>query len=117
MPDIAAAAAQLLDTTALDGELVVWEATAVERLQNRLRHWGAAATQAHVVCGITRARKRRLHGRRPAAGGPFSPVREFAGQIVGLDERVQHRSPGHRAGKALSKVRAGPHRLRQVAQH
>ncbi|WP_228121188.1 ATP-dependent DNA ligase [Streptomyces fagopyri] len=47
-PDIAAAAVQLPDATALDGELVVWEddRLAFERLQNRLQRRGAAAAQA-----------------------------------------------------------------------
>ncbi|MFE3269929.1 hypothetical protein [Streptomyces sp. NPDC059215] len=47
-PDIAAAAVQRPDATALDGELVVWEddRLAFERLQNRLQRRGAAAAQA-----------------------------------------------------------------------
>ncbi|MET8292191.1 ATP-dependent DNA ligase [Streptomyces sp. NPDC005132] len=47
-PDIAAAAAQLPDTTALDGELVEWEddPLAFERLQDRLQRRGAAAARA-----------------------------------------------------------------------
>ncbi|MFF2385684.1 ATP-dependent DNA ligase [Streptomyces sp. NPDC058108] len=47
-PDIAAAAVQLPNATALDGELVVWEddRLAFERLQNRLQRRGAAAAQA-----------------------------------------------------------------------
>lgn len=46
-PDIAGAAVQLPDATALDGELVVWEddRLAFERLQNRLQRRGAAAAQ------------------------------------------------------------------------
>ncbi|MEU0037589.1 ATP-dependent DNA ligase [Streptomyces sp. NPDC006333] len=47
-PDIAAAAVQLPDATALDGELVVWEddRLAFERLQNRLQRRGTAADRA-----------------------------------------------------------------------
>ncbi|MGW3160403.1 ATP-dependent DNA ligase [Streptomyces sp. NPDC001089] len=47
-PDIAAAAVQLPDATALDGELVVWEddRLAFERLQSRLQRRGAAAARA-----------------------------------------------------------------------
>ncbi|MFE4546498.1 hypothetical protein [Streptomyces sp. NPDC056785] len=47
-PDIAAAAAQLPDATALNGELVVWEddRLAFERLQDRLQRRGAAAARA-----------------------------------------------------------------------
>lgn len=50
-PDIATATGQLPDTTALDGELVVWDddRLALERLQNRLQRRGAAATLAEWV--------------------------------------------------------------------
>lgn len=48
-PEIEAGAAQLPDATALDGELVVWDAAgrlAFERLQNRLQRRGAGAAWA-----------------------------------------------------------------------
>ncbi|MFB7982941.1 ATP-dependent DNA ligase [Streptomyces vinaceus] len=48
-PEIAAGAAQLPDATALDGELVVWDAAgrlAFERLQDRLARRGAGAARA-----------------------------------------------------------------------
>ncbi|KOG61021.1 ATP-dependent DNA ligase [Streptomyces antibioticus] len=48
-PEIVAGAAQLPDATALDGELVVWDATgrlAFEQLQNRLARRGAGAARA-----------------------------------------------------------------------
>ncbi|MEU2288556.1 ATP-dependent DNA ligase [Streptomyces sp. NPDC013178] len=48
-PEIEAGAAQLPDATALDGELVVWDATgrlAFEQLQNRLQRRGAGAARA-----------------------------------------------------------------------
>ncbi|MFG2473189.1 ATP-dependent DNA ligase [Streptomyces canus] len=48
-PEIGAGAAQLPDATALDGELVVWDAVgrlAFERLQNRLQQRGAGAARA-----------------------------------------------------------------------
>ncbi|MFD8837959.1 ATP-dependent DNA ligase [Streptomyces griseofuscus] len=48
-PEIAAGAEQLPDATALDGELVVWNAAgrlAFERLQNRLARRGAGAARA-----------------------------------------------------------------------
>ncbi|MFE1227202.1 ATP-dependent DNA ligase [Streptomyces sp. NPDC058759] len=48
-PEVVAAAGQLPDATALDGELVVWDAAgrlAFERLQNRLARRGAGAAQA-----------------------------------------------------------------------
>jgi ATP-dependent DNA ligase len=48
-PKVAAGALQLSDATALDGELVVWDATgrlAFERLQNRLAWHGAGAARA-----------------------------------------------------------------------
>ncbi|MEU2565060.1 hypothetical protein ABZ626_37905 [Streptomyces longispororuber] len=47
-PEIVAAAAQLPDASALDGELIVWESgrLAFERLQDRLRRRGAAAARA-----------------------------------------------------------------------
>lgn len=48
-PEIAAGAAQLPEATALDGELVVWDAAgrlAFERLQGRLARRGASAARA-----------------------------------------------------------------------
>ncbi|MFK0172595.1 ATP-dependent DNA ligase [Streptomyces sp. NPDC090306] len=48
-PEVVAAAAQLSDATALDGELVVWDAAgrlAFERLQGRLHRRGAGALRA-----------------------------------------------------------------------
>lgn len=47
-PEVVAGAVQLPDATALDGELVVWEAgrLAFERLQNRLHRRGSAAARA-----------------------------------------------------------------------
>ncbi|MFD6171135.1 ATP-dependent DNA ligase [Streptomyces coeruleorubidus] len=48
-PEVVAAAAQLPDATALDGELVVWDAAgrlAFERLQDRLQRRGAGAARA-----------------------------------------------------------------------
>ncbi|MEU2600576.1 hypothetical protein [Streptomyces hirsutus] len=48
-PEIGARAAQLPDATALDSELVVWDAAgrlAFERLQNRLARRGAGAARA-----------------------------------------------------------------------
>ncbi|MER7408492.1 hypothetical protein ABT373_40200 [Streptomyces sp. NPDC000070] len=48
-PEVVAGAVHLPDATALDGELVVWDAAgrlAFERLQNRLARRGAAAAQA-----------------------------------------------------------------------
>ncbi|MFH9067540.1 ATP-dependent DNA ligase [Streptomyces coeruleorubidus] len=47
-PEVVAGAAQLPDATALDGELVVWEAgrLAFERLQDRLARRGAGAARA-----------------------------------------------------------------------
>jgi ATP-dependent DNA ligase len=48
-PEIVAGAAQLPDATALDGELVVWDAAgrlAFEQLQNRLQRRGAGAARA-----------------------------------------------------------------------
>ncbi|MEU6680965.1 ATP-dependent DNA ligase [Streptomyces sp. NPDC046925] len=47
-PEVVAGAVQLPDATALDGELVVWEAgrLAFERLQNRLHRRGAGAAAA-----------------------------------------------------------------------
>ncbi|MER7577821.1 ATP-dependent DNA ligase [Streptomyces sp. NPDC126514] len=48
-PEVVAGAVQLPDATALDGELVVWDASgrlAFERLQNRLARRGAAAARA-----------------------------------------------------------------------
>ncbi|MCL7429788.1 ATP-dependent DNA ligase [Streptomyces sp. YS415] len=48
-PEVVAGAVQLPDATAIDGELVVWDATgrlAFERLQNRLARRGAAAARA-----------------------------------------------------------------------
>ncbi|MFF3140370.1 ATP-dependent DNA ligase [Streptomyces sp. NPDC057927] len=48
-PEVVAGAAQLPDATALDGELVVWDAAgrlAFERLQNRLARRGAGAARA-----------------------------------------------------------------------
>ncbi|MFE9024598.1 ATP-dependent DNA ligase [Streptomyces sp. NPDC007808] len=47
-PEIVAGAAQLPEATAMDGELVVWEAgrLAFERLQNRLQRRGAGAARA-----------------------------------------------------------------------
>ncbi|WP_254409684.1 hypothetical protein [Streptomyces sp. AC495_CC817] len=48
-PEVVAGAGQLPDATALDGELVVWDAAgrlAFERLQNRLARRGAGATRA-----------------------------------------------------------------------
>ncbi|SEB32067.1 ATP dependent DNA ligase domain-containing protein [Streptomyces misionensis] len=48
-PEIVAGSAQLPDATALDGELVVWDAAgrlAFERLQNRLARRGAGAERA-----------------------------------------------------------------------
>ncbi|MEH0557592.1 ATP-dependent DNA ligase [Streptomyces sp. B21-101] len=48
-PEVEAGAAQLPDATALDGELVVWDAAgrlAFERLQNRLAQRGARAARA-----------------------------------------------------------------------
>ncbi|MCX5096070.1 hypothetical protein OOK36_46265 [Streptomyces sp. NBC_00365] len=48
-PEVVAGAAQLPDATALDGELVVWDAAgrlAFERLQNRLAPRGAGAARA-----------------------------------------------------------------------
>lgn len=47
-PEIVAGAAQLPEATAMDGELVVWEAgrLAFERLQNRLQRRGAGASRA-----------------------------------------------------------------------
>ncbi|MET7551692.1 hypothetical protein ABZS95_41245 [Streptomyces sp. NPDC005479] len=48
-PEIGAGSAQLPDATALDGELVVWDAAgrlAFERLQNRLARRGAGAARA-----------------------------------------------------------------------
>ncbi|MET9176460.1 hypothetical protein ABZX64_36385 [Streptomyces misionensis] len=60
-PEIVAGAVQLPDATALDGELVVWDAAgrlAFERLQNRLARRGAGAARAaqewpaHFVTGV-----------------------------------------------------------------
>ncbi|MEU9439275.1 hypothetical protein [Streptomyces sp. NPDC048252] len=60
-PEIVAGAVQLPDATALDGELVVWDAAGrltFERLQNRLARRGAAAARAaeewpaHFVTGV-----------------------------------------------------------------
>ncbi|MFF7535258.1 hypothetical protein ACFZB2_40290 [Streptomyces bobili] len=51
-PEVVAGAAQLPDATAMDGELVVWDAAgrlAFERLQNRLARRGAAAARAAEV--------------------------------------------------------------------
>ncbi|MER6368751.1 hypothetical protein ABT255_10255 [Streptomyces mirabilis] len=48
-PEVVAGTAQLPDATALDGELVVWDAAgrpAFERLQNRLARRGAGAARA-----------------------------------------------------------------------
>ncbi|MFJ3825574.1 ATP-dependent DNA ligase [Streptomyces nodosus] len=48
-PEVVAGAVQLPDATALDGELVVWDATghlAFERLQNRFARRGAGAVRA-----------------------------------------------------------------------
>ncbi|MER5926560.1 hypothetical protein [Streptomyces mirabilis] len=48
-PEVVAGAAQLPDATALDGELVVWDAAGrltFERLQNRLARRGAGAARA-----------------------------------------------------------------------
>ncbi|MER5899623.1 hypothetical protein ABT150_05795 [Streptomyces mirabilis] len=48
-PEAVAGTAQLADATALDGELVVWDAAgrlAFERLQNRLARRGAGARAA-----------------------------------------------------------------------
>ncbi|WP_256098674.1 ATP-dependent DNA ligase [Streptomyces agglomeratus] len=48
-PEIVAGAAQLPDATALDGELIVWDAAgrlAFERLQDRLARRGASAARA-----------------------------------------------------------------------
>jgi hypothetical protein len=48
-PEIRAGAAQLPDATAMDGELVVWDAAsrlAFEQLQNRLQRRGAGAARA-----------------------------------------------------------------------
>ncbi|MEU9272314.1 hypothetical protein AB0E04_43985 [Streptomyces sp. NPDC048251] len=47
LPEVCSASAQLPDATALDGELVVWEAgrLAFERLQGRLQRRGASATR------------------------------------------------------------------------
>ncbi|MGW1615578.1 ATP-dependent DNA ligase [Streptomyces sp. NPDC002285] len=49
LPEVVAGAMQLPGATALDGELVVWDAAgrlAFERLQNRLARRGAGAAQA-----------------------------------------------------------------------
>ncbi|MFG2134964.1 hypothetical protein ACGFNV_45495 [Streptomyces sp. NPDC048751] len=60
-PELVAGAVQLPDATALDGELVVWDAAgrlAFERLQNRLQRRGAGAARAaaewpaHFVTGV-----------------------------------------------------------------
>ena len=60
-PEIVAGAVQLPDATAMDGELVVWDAAgrlAFERLQNRLARRGAGAVRAaeewpaHFVTGV-----------------------------------------------------------------
>ncbi|OSC66659.1 ATP-dependent DNA ligase, partial [Streptomyces sp. 4F] len=48
-PEVVAGAVQLPDATAMDGELVVWDAAgrlAFERLQNRLARRGAGAVRA-----------------------------------------------------------------------
>ncbi|MFH9970184.1 hypothetical protein ACH4PR_55000 [Streptomyces mirabilis] len=47
-PEIVAGAAQLSDGTAVDGEIVVWEADrlAFERLQHRMQRRGTSASQA-----------------------------------------------------------------------
>ncbi|MFH9968535.1 ATP-dependent DNA ligase [Streptomyces mirabilis] len=51
-PEVLAGAAQLREATALDGELVVWEAgrLAFERLQGRLRRRGAGADRLAQEC-------------------------------------------------------------------
>ncbi|MFG3085568.1 ATP-dependent DNA ligase [Streptomyces parvulus] len=60
-PEIVAKVVQLPDSTAMDGELVVWDAAgrlAFERLQNRLARRGAGAVRAaeewpaHFVTGV-----------------------------------------------------------------
>lgn len=60
-PEVVEGAMQLPDATALDGELVVWDAAgrlAFERLQNRLARRGAGAARAaeewpaHFVTGV-----------------------------------------------------------------
>ncbi|MGA5629824.1 hypothetical protein ACPCTH_33655 [Streptomyces cellulosae] len=59
-PELRAGAVQLPDATALDGEIVVWEAgrLAFERLQGRIQRRGAGAARlaaewpAHFVTGV-----------------------------------------------------------------
>jgi bifunctional non-homologous end joining protein LigD len=52
-PEIVAGAAQLSDGTAVDGEIVVWEADrlAFERLQHRMQRRGTSASQAGRQAG------------------------------------------------------------------
>lgn len=86
-PEIAAGAAQLPDATALDGELVVWDAAGrlkFERLQDRLARRGAGAARAAGEWLTTSSRSTwcgcperiRPRGRTSSAGprwNPFSP--------------------------------------------
>ncbi|MEV8465101.1 hypothetical protein AB0470_36865 [Streptomyces griseosporeus] len=107
-PEIAAGAVQLPDQTALDGELVVWDAAgrlAFERLQNRLARrgagaaWAAAEWPAHFVAFDVL----RLSG-TDTTGWPYQRRRHalealFAERgLVGTvgTVPVNHR-PGHRA--------------------
>ncbi|MEU0213104.1 hypothetical protein [Streptomyces canus] len=60
-PEVVAGAVQLPDATALDGELVVWDAAgrlALEQLQNRLRRRGTGAARAaeEGACPLRRVR-------------------------------------------------------------
>lgn len=77
-PEVAAARGQLPDATALDGELVVWEAgrLAFERLQERLQRRAAGASRlaqewpAHFVAFdvLRLAARTQKHGRTGGAG-------------------------------------------------
>ncbi|WP_333740249.1 ATP-dependent DNA ligase [Streptomyces sp. IBSBF 2806] len=75
-PEVVAGAVQLPDATALDGELVVWDAAgrlAFERLQNRLQRRGAGAARAaeewpaHFVTGARTGSRVACCGRNAAS--------------------------------------------------
>jgi hypothetical protein len=85
-PEIVAGAVQVPDATAMDGELVVWDAgrLAFERLQNRLQHRGAGAARAavewpahFVAFDLLRLSRSVLHAsdcEEAAAGAPLLDV-------------------------------------------
>ncbi|WMD06375.1 hypothetical protein [Streptomyces sp. FXY-T5] len=76
-PEVVAGAVRLPDATALDGELVVWDAAgrlAFERLQNRLQRRGAGAARAaeewpaHFVDRAAQKIRRQEQGHQYAEG-------------------------------------------------